>query len=65
MKNKKTNVQDMDEYTVKRWMALIEGVSILCKQAEKQGISPDKIDFKQNHLVSFIDERTEKIKLIH
>ena len=64
MKVNKVIVQEMDEYTLKRWLALIEGVHMINEEAEKRGISPEKVDFKQHHLVQFIDHRTERIKLI-
>lgn len=57
------SVNEMDEYTLKRWMALIEGVNLICNNAKKYGIPEDQVDFKQNHLVDYIDEHTEKIHM--
>lgn len=60
----KKSVKDMDVYTIKRWAALIEGVQLISAEAKRKGIPDDQIEFKPNHLVSYIDERTEKIKLM-
>lgn len=56
--------EEMDEYTLKRWMALIEGVNHILDHGKKAGVAIDEINLSQNHLVDFIDERTEKIKLV-
>ena len=57
-------VEEMDEYTLKRWMALIEGVNHILDHGKKAGISSEDINLSQNHLVDFIDERTERIKIV-
>lgn len=62
--SKKVEVSQMDTYTLKRWFAFIEGVNLICKQAAKNGINEDDIEFKQNYLVQYIDEQSERIRLV-
>lgn len=57
-------VEDMDKYELKRWAALIEGVNLIVDKGLKSGIAFGDIEFKQNHLVTFIDEKTERIRLV-
>jgi len=57
-------VDEMDVFTLKRWSALLEGVNMIFDTAEKNKISEDKITFKQNHLVKYIDETTERVKVV-
>lgn len=65
--NKKNRemLNNADEFTLKRWSALIDGVNMIMDHGEKKGIDPEKITFKQSSLLNFIEERTEKIKIIH
>jgi methyl coenzyme M reductase alpha subunit len=60
----KQTVDEMDEYTLKRWSALIDGMSIISEYAKKHGIDAGEVDFKQNYLIDYIDEQTEHIVLI-
>ena len=64
MRMEKRSVDEMDGYTLKRWISLIEGVHLITKQAERRGIDSDDVEFKQHHLVRFIDEHSERIKLV-
>lgn len=54
-------VDEMDEYTLKRWSTLIDGVRLIESESKKLKV---KAEFRQHLLVSYIDERTEKIRVI-
>ncbi len=56
-------VDEMDVFTLKRWSALLEGLNMISDTAEKNKISKDNITFKQIHLVKYIDETTERVKV--
>lgn len=64
MKKENIDVEDMDLFTLKRWTALIEGVNLIYTSAAKAGIAPDDVTLKQHHLLTYIDEITEKIRII-
>lgn len=57
-------VDEMDKFTVLRWAALFEGVNMIFDKAEKNGISEDAVTFKQNHIVRYIDETTERVRVL-
>ena len=57
-------VEEMDKFTIKRWSALIDAVNIVYDKTEKCGIDVAKIVLKQNHLVRYIDETTERIRVV-
>jgi hypothetical protein len=57
-------VEEMDKFTLLRWSALLESVNMIYDKAEKNGIPEDKITFKQNHIVRYIDETTERVKVL-
>jgi len=63
-KPKSGSVENMDEFTLKRWYALIIGVDMICKEAEKQNIPIANIDFKQNHLSAFVDSYADRIRVV-
>lgn len=52
----------MDKFTLLRWSALIDGVNMIMDKAEKSNINLELLNFKQNHIVKFIDEKTERVK---
>lgn len=55
-------LKDMDKFTLLRWSALIDGVNMIMDKAEKSNINLELLNFKQNHIVKFIDEKTERVK---
>ena len=55
--------QDMDDFTLLRWMALLDGVNLIYNKSEECGITEDRVSLRQTHLARFIDEYTEKVKL--
>ena len=55
-------LKDMDKFTLLRWSALIDGVNMIMDKAEKSNINLELFNFKQNHIVKFIDEKTERVK---
>ena len=57
------SIQEMDNFTLLRWKALLDGVNIIYDKTEDCGISEDNVSLRQTHLVRFIDERTEKVKV--
>ena len=56
-------LKDMDDFTLLRWKALLEGVNLIYDKTEECGIPLDKVSLRQTHLVRFIDEHTEKVKI--
>ena len=56
--------ENMDKFTILRWTALIEGVNMILDMAEDNGIDPDDVALKQHHLVRYIDETTERVKIM-
>ena len=58
------NINEMDKFTLLRWSALIDAVNIIYDKAEGCGINADNINLKQNHLIKFIDEKSEKVKAV-
>jgi hypothetical protein len=58
------NTSDMDKFTLLRWAALIDGVNMIYNKASENGISENNINLKQNHLIRYIDERTERIRTV-
>lgn len=58
------NIDEMDKFTLLRWSALIDAVNMIYDKSEGCGIDIDSINLKQNHLIRFIDEKTEKIKVV-
>lgn len=54
----------MDRFTILRWSALMDGINMIYDKAEKNGISEDEITFKQNHIVRYIDETTERVRTL-
>lgn len=57
-------VEEMDTFTLKRWSALIDAVNIIYDKSEKCGIPEKDMTLKQNHLVKYIDDITETIRLV-
>lgn len=57
-------VDEMDRFTILRWSALMDGINMIYDKAEKNGISEDEITFKQNHIVRYIDETTERVRTL-
>ena len=57
------DAKEMDEFTIKRWAALIDGVNLIYNNAEKCGVKESRVVLKQGHLVKYIDEVTEKVRL--
>jgi hypothetical protein len=57
-------VKEMDKFTVKRWSALIDAVNIVYDKSEKCGVAEKDIVLKQNHLVRYVDETTERIRVV-
>jgi len=55
---------ELDKFSIPRWIALADCVNLIYDTAEKNGIDADTVTLKQNHIVKYIDEVTEKIKLI-
>lgn len=55
---------EMDKFTVLRWSALIDAVNLIYNTSEKCGLNEDNIILKQNHLIKYIDEVTEKVRLM-
>ncbi len=58
----KQTVDEMDEYTLKRWAALIDGIAIIEEHAKKNNIT--NFEYKQNYLIDYIDEQTERIVIV-
>lgn len=58
------NIEQMDKFTILRWNALIEGVNMILDKAEENGLEPERVTLKQNHLVKYIDETTERIRAV-
>ena len=58
------SINEMDKYTILRWGALMDGVTLILDKAEENGLSEDQVTIKQNHLVKYIDETTERIKAV-
>lgn len=54
----------MDKFTILRWNALIEGVNMILDKAEENGLEPERVTLKQNHLVKYIDETTERVRAV-
>ena len=57
-------VEDMDKFTILRWSALLEGINLIYDKAEKNGISEENVTFKQNHIIRYIDETTERTRVV-
>lgn len=57
------SVQEMDDFTILRWKALLDGVNLIYDKTIECGIPVDKVSLRQTHLVRFIDEYTEKVKI--
>lgn len=58
------HIEEMDKFTILRWKALIEGVNMILDKAEENGLDADQVTLKQNHLVRYIDETTERIRAV-
>lgn len=56
MESTKRLVDDMSAFKVSRWMALINGVNVIAKNAEKYGKSPNFMNIKNTPLNSYVDE---------
>lgn len=57
------SILEMDNFTLLRWQALLDGVNIIYDKTIECGLSEEKVALRQTHLVRFIDERTEKVKV--
>lgn len=60
----KTEVDQMDKFEIFRWVALIEGVNKIYDKSDEYNIKEEDVVLKQNHLVRYIDETTERIRVI-
>ena len=58
------NTEQMDIFTLKRWGALIDAVNTIYDVAEKNGMDLEEVTLKQNHLVRYVDESTEKVRIV-
>jgi len=48
-------VEDMDQFEISRWFALIEAVNVISDEAEERGIKFDTLDLKPIHVKKFIN----------
>jgi hypothetical protein len=60
----KQTINEMDKFTILRWNALMEGVNMILDKAEDNGIAPEDVTLKQNHLIRYVDETTERIRAV-
>ena len=56
-------VQDMDKFTLLRWVALLDGVNLIYNKGLECGLTDDQISLKQTHLTKYIDESTERVRI--
>ena len=57
-------INEMDKFTILRWSALMDGVNMILDKAEENGLEPEDVTLKQNHLIRYVDETTERIKAV-
>ena len=57
------STQEMDRFTLLRWKALMSGVDMIYDKSMECGLTERQVSIKQTHLVKFIDESTETVKL--
>jgi len=42
----------------------MDGVNMILDKAEENGLEPEDVTLKQNHLIRYVDETTERIKAV-
>lgn len=52
-------IDNMDEFELSRWFALIEGVNTIAEECEDRGINFNTIDLKPVHLKRFINSSSD------
>lgn len=57
-------VEEMDTFVLLRWSALIDGVNMIYDKAEECDLDIENINLKQNHLIKYIDESSERVKVV-
>ena len=58
MKSKKLNTRTMDDmtqYEVSRWLALLDAVNIVADNAEKNGMHFSEMQIKQTAIETYVD----------
>ena len=56
----KEALDKMDLYTLKRWGALVDGLTMIELKSKELGVS---VSLRRHHLIRYIDEVTERTRI--